>query len=138
MSGGYTVSFERDRLDLDVIHGFLRTAYWSVDVPRETVERSVRNSLCVGVYAAGGAQAGFARAVTDYAAFAWISDVFVLPEHRGQGLARTMVQALLDHPEVAGLRRWMLATVDAHGVYQRIGFTELDDPTRYLMYRPGG
>ncbi|HEX3317683.1 MAG TPA: GNAT family N-acetyltransferase [Solirubrobacteraceae bacterium] len=134
---GYEISTDPERLDLDAIHGFLRTAYWSPEVPREVVERSFRHSLCFGLYAPGGAQAGFARAVTDRATFAWIADVFVLPAHRGRGLARWLVGTALEHPELRGLRRTVLATRDAHGLYAHLGFTPLPRPERWMERRPG-
>jgi GNAT superfamily N-acetyltransferase len=125
------LSFDPAEQQLDVIHGFLSTSYWSPGIPRETVARAVAGSLCVGAYAEGR-QIGFARLVTDRATFAWLADVFVLPEARGQGIARAMVQALMDHPEVQGLRRWLLATLDAHGVYAALGWTPLAHPERFL------
>lgn len=131
---GYAFSDDPARLDLDVVHAFLSDAYWSRGVPREVVERAVAGSLVVGCYAADGSQVGFARAVTDRATFAWLADVFVLPEHRGRGLGRRLVRHLLDRPDLAGLRRWMLATADAHGVYAELGFTPVEDSSR-LMHR---
>ena len=132
---GYEVSDDPDRLDLDTIHGFLRTAYWSPGVARETVESSIAGSLPMGLYAPDGAQAGYARAVTDRATFGYLADVFVLPEYRGHGLSRFLVRALLEHPDLSTLRRWMLATEDAHGVYEALGFTPLDDPDRWMVRR---
>jgi GNAT superfamily N-acetyltransferase len=127
----FTLSFDPEALDLDVIHGFLTESYWSPGIPRDTVARAVAGSLCVGAYDAGR-QVGFARLVTDRATFAWLADVFVLPEARGQGIARAMVQALMDHPEMQGLRRWLLATLDAHGVYAALGWTPLAHGERFL------
>jgi GNAT superfamily N-acetyltransferase len=121
------------RLDLDVIAEFLRTTYWAPNVPRDVVERSLANSVVVGLYTPTGAQVGMARAVTDRATFAWIADVFVLPEHRGGGHGTFLVSSLLDHPGLQGLRRVMLATADAHELYRRFGFTELASPDRYLV-----
>jgi len=129
---GYEISTDPARLDLDVIHGFLRGAYWSPGVPRDVVERSFGNSLCFGLYAPGGAQAGFARAVTDRATFAWVADVFVLREHRGRGLGVWLMETLLAHPDLQGLRRILLATADAHGLYERFGFAPLVGPQRFL------
>jgi len=129
---GYEISTDRERLDLDVIHAFLREAYWSPDVPREVVERSFAHSLCFGLYAPDGAQAGFARAVTDRATFAWIADVFVLPEHRGKGLAKWLMRTMLDHPDLQELRRIVLATRDAHGLYVELGFGPLARPERWM------
>ncbi len=126
-----SISFDAGALDLDVIHGFLTNSYWAAGIPRETVARAIAGSLCVGAYREGE-QVGFARLVTDRATFAWLADVFVLPEARGQGAARAMVQALMDHPEMQGLRRWLLATLDAHGVYAALGWTPLAQAERFL------
>jgi GNAT superfamily N-acetyltransferase len=120
-------------LDLDVVHGYLRTAYWSPGVPREVVERAVANSVVAGLFSADGRQVGFARAVTDRATFAWIADVFVLESERGNGLGRFVVETLLAHPDLQGLRRLMLATADAHDLYRSYGFGDLSDPSRYLV-----
>jgi GNAT superfamily N-acetyltransferase len=133
---GYEVSDDPARLDIGTIHGFLRTAYWSPGVARATVERSIAGSLPMGLYAPDGAQAGYARAVTDRATFGYLADVFVLAEHRGRGLSRFLVRALLEHPDLATLRRWMLATADAHSVYEALGFTPLDDPDRWMVRGP--
>jgi GNAT superfamily N-acetyltransferase len=130
---GYEVDTDPARLDLDVIHGFLRTAYWSPGVARATVERSIANSLPFGLYAPDGGQAGFARVVSDRAVFAYVGDVFVLPEHRGRGLGVWLVQTLLAHPELQGLRRWYLATADAHELYRRFGFEGPQAPERHLF-----
>ncbi|TDU90978.1 acetyltransferase (GNAT) family protein [Kribbella voronezhensis] len=130
---GFVADDDASRVDLDVVHGFLRTAYWSPGVPRETVARAIANSVVVGVYAPDGAQVAFARATTDRATFAWIADVFVLPSHQGQGLGRFVVETLLDHPELQGLRRTMLATADAHELYRSYGFKDLADPSRFLV-----
>ncbi|QNE18952.1 GNAT family N-acetyltransferase [Kribbella qitaiheensis] len=130
---GFVADDDAGRVDLDVVHGYLRTAYWSPGVPREVVARAIANSIVVGVYAPDGAQVAFARAVTDRATFAWIADVFVLPSHQGQGLGRFVVSTLLDHPELQGLRRTMLATADAHGLYRSYGFEGLADPSRFLV-----
>ena len=125
---GYEISTDPARLDLDVIHGFLRTAYWSPGVPRPVVERSIAHSLPFGVYAPGGEQVGFGRAVTDWAAFAYIGDVFVLAGHRRRGLGIWLVESMLAHPALHGLRRIHLATADAHGLYERFGFRVIADP----------
>jgi GNAT superfamily N-acetyltransferase len=129
---GYEISTHPARLDVDVIHGYLREAYWSPGVARDVVERSIARSLCFGLYAPDGAQAGFARAVTDGATFAWIADVFVLEAHRGRGLGVWLMQTLLAHPELQGLRRIVLATKDAHGLYERFGFVPLRTPERWM------
>jgi GNAT superfamily N-acetyltransferase len=132
---GYEISTDRDRLDLEAIHGFLRTAYWSPDVARETVERSIANSLPFGLYAPDGAQAGFARVISDLATFAYLGDVFVLPEHRGRGLGVWLVETVLAHPDLQGLRRFHLATADAHELYARFGFRP-SDPALMMDLRP--
>ena len=128
----YEISHDRARLDLDMIHGFLSLAYWSPDVPRHVVEKAVDHSVCAGAYL-GDEQVGFARAVTDYATFAYLADVFVLQEHRGRGVATAMVQSLLLHPDLQGLRTWLLLTRDAHGLYAKLGFSGLDDPRRTMI-----
>ena len=122
----WTLSTAPERLDLDRVHGWLRDAYWSPGIRREVVERAFANSLCVGAYAADGTQTGVARAVTDFATFAWLCDVFVEPSARGHGIARAMVRTLLDDERVQTLRRWCLATRDAHGVYSQLGFGPVD------------
>jgi GNAT superfamily N-acetyltransferase len=130
--GDYEVSTDPARIDLDLTHKFLsEEAYWSPGVPREVVERAVSNSINFGVYK-GSAQVGFLRVVSDRATFAWIGDVFVLPEHRGHGVSKFLMECALGHPELQGLRRWLLATRDAHGLYAQYGFTELHDATKFM------
>jgi GNAT superfamily N-acetyltransferase len=129
---GFVADDDAARVDLDVVHGFLSTSYWSPGIPREVLARAIANSVVVGVYAPSGEQVGFARAVTDRATFAWIADVFVLPSYQGHGLGRFVVSTLLEHPELQGLRRTMLATADAHGLYRSYGFDDLPDPSRFL------
>ena len=134
----YEISTDRERLDLDRIHRFLSTqAYWSPGVRREVVERSVAGSLAFGVYAPGGEQVGFARVVTDYATFAWLADVYIEAGHRAQGLAKRLVAEVLEHPDLQGLRRWMLGTKDAHDLYRRFGFDELHDVGRFMALETG-
>jgi GNAT superfamily N-acetyltransferase len=133
----YTISTDRSRLDVDRIHRFLSTeAYWSPGVAREVVERSIDNSLCFGVYL-GDEQVGFARAVTDRATFAWLADVYIEAPHRGHGLGKRLVAEILDHPELRGLRRWMLGTADAHGLYRQFGFSALRDVGRFMARESG-
>lgn len=131
---GFQVSTDPARLDLDVMHGFLRTAYWSVNIPRDLVERAVAGSLNFGLYTAGE-QAGYARVVSDKATFAWICDVFVLEPYRGRGLGRWLITCVMGHPELQGLRRWMLATADAQDLYRPFGFEVPDDPGRLMARR---
>ncbi len=132
-TGGFVADDDAARVDLDVVHGFLSTSYWAPGVPREVMAKSIANSLNVGVYDSDGVQVAYARAVTDRATFAWIADVFVLESHRGYGLGRFVVSTLLDHPELQGLRRVMLATADAHELYRSYGFEELSDPSRVMV-----
>jgi GNAT superfamily N-acetyltransferase len=130
---GFTLSTEAARLDIGLIHHYLsEESYWARHVPRAVVERSIAHSLCFGVYAPDGRQAAFARVVTDRATFAWLCDVFVLPEFRGRGLSKWLVQEILAHPDLHGLRRHLLATLDAHGLYQQLGYRPLAQPERWL------
>lgn len=137
---GYTISTDRRRLDLGAVHAFLRDeSYWAPGIPRETVERAVANSLCFGIYAPGGEQAGFARVVTDRATFAYLCDVFVLRAHRGAHLGVWLVETVLAHPDLPGLRRWMLGTRDAHELYGRFGFQRILGDKRFMAIdRPAG
>ena len=132
-AGGFVADDDAARIDLDVVQGFLSTSYWAQGISRELMAKAVANSLNVGVYDAEGAQVAYARAATDRATFAWIADVFVLPSHQGHGLGRFVVSTLLDHPELQGLRRVMLATADAHELYRSYGFEDLADPSRFLV-----
>lgn len=129
--GAVTVSTNPCRLDLEVIHGFLARSYWAAGIPREIVERAVRHSLCFGAYE-DDRQVGFARVISDYATYAYVSDVFVLPSHRGRGVGKQLMAAIMAHPELQGLRRWTLFTRDAHGLYQRYGFGEACYPERLM------
>jgi len=129
--GPFVLSTDRERLDVALIHRFLSATYWAPNVTEDVVRRSIAGSLCVGVYE-DGRQIAFARAVTDHATFAWIADVFVLEPWRGRGVARWMVEALRAHPSLAGLRRWLLATRDAHHVYEGCGFRPLARPERFM------
>ena len=128
---GFTVSTEKDRLDRGVIHEFLRDSYWAKGIPPALVDRSIENSLCFGLYD-GETLVGFARVITDKATFAYLSDVFVLESHRGRGLATWFMEVVMAHPELQGIRRWMLATADAHGLYRKVGFTPLSRPERIM------
>ena len=134
---GYVISTDRERLDRRSIHRFLTRAYWSPGVPFEVVDRSIERSLCFGLYAPDGSQAGFARAVTDGAQFGYLADIFVLEEHRGRGLGKWLVQTALDHPDMASARRVVLATADAHSLYTRFGFRPADsDRVMELLRSP--
>ncbi|MDX6272001.1 MAG: hypothetical protein QOD28_3224 [Acidobacteriota bacterium] len=130
--GEYLISTERARLDVRLIHEFLsESSYWAKGRPREVVERSIEHSLAFGVYR-GERQVGFARVITDYATFAWIADVFIVDEVRGQGLGKWLGEVMIAHPELQGFRRWVLATKDAHELYRRMGFHELQRPERWM------
>lgn len=131
--GGYTVSTDPQRLDLDAIHGYLTRSYWAAGIPRDVVERSLRLSLCFGLYR-GNEQAGFARLVTDLATFAYLADVFVLEAHRGRGLSKWLMECILDHPDVRDVRRWHLVTRDAQGLYATFGFAE-PEPGKHMGRR---
>ena len=134
---GYVISSDPARLDLDVIHCFIAQSYWAKNIPRALVERTIQNSLCWGVYHEA-IQVGFARVITDQATFAYLADVFNLPEHRGKGLSKALVATILAHPDLQGLRRWMLVTVDAQGLYEQFGFKPVPQPERHMeIHRPG-
>ncbi|MES2328024.1 MAG: GNAT family N-acetyltransferase [Bacteroidota bacterium] len=124
---GYSISTDAAKLDLAVIHQYLSNdSYWAQNIPFETVERSVANSFCFGVYH-NDEQVGFARLITDKATFAYLADVFVLPEHRGKGLSKRLIAFIQSHPEMQGLRRWLLGTKDAHGLYKQFGWAPLSE-----------
>jgi len=127
----YAISTDPSRLQRETIHAFLVNSYWAKGIPREVVDRAIANSLSFGVYE-GGRQVGFARVVTDRATYAYLADVFVLESHRGKGLGKWLVEVILAHPDLSGLRRWGLVTRDAHGLYGRHGFTRLAHPERHM------
>lgn len=128
---GLVISTDPGRLDLDAVHAFLsQRSYWAEGIPVETMRRSIEHSLSFGVYD-GARMIAFARVVTDYAVVAYLADVFVLEEHRGRGVGTWLVEVVMQHPDLQGLRRWTLATRDAHELYRRVGFTEAD-PTRLM------
>jgi len=129
----YRLSTDPAEMQVDTIHAFLADSYWAAGIPIATVARAVANSVCVGAFL-GDAQIGFARVISDRATFAYLADVYVLAAHCGQGLARAMVARLQVHPHLQGLRRWILFTRDAHGVYAPLGWSPLADPEK-LMHR---
>ena len=129
--GEYTISTDKARLDVGVIHGFLNSSYWAAGRTIETIQRSIDNSLPFGVYK-GDQQIGFARVITDYATFAWIADVFILVAFQGQGLGNWLMEVIITHPDLQGFRRWVLATKDAHELYRKFGFSELKLPERWM------
>ena len=129
--GEYLISTDKERLNVELVQEFLKDSYWASGIPEEIVRRSIENSLVFGVYA-DDEQVGFARVVTDYATFAYLADVFVLEAHRGRGLAKWMMEVITSHPRLQGFRRWMLATRDAHELYRRFGFAELERPEIFM------
>lgn len=127
----YAISTDRSRFDLDLIHSFLTSSYWAEGIPREIFERSIENSLCFGIFD-HDQQVGFARVITDRATFAYLGDVFIIESHRGRGLSKQLMRAIMEHPELQGLRRWSLVTRDAHKLYEQFGFTLLADAQRHM------
>ena len=124
----YTITTDKRQLDLNAIHAFLSQTYWSPGVPKAVVERAIENSLAFGVFK-GSEQVGFARVVTDKATFAYLADVYVLEAHRGKGLSKRLLEEIQAHEELQGLRRFLLATKDAHGLYAQFGFKQLANPS---------
>jgi len=130
--GEYTISTDNQRLNLAIIHDFIANqSYWGRGRRIQTVQRSLDHSLNFGIFKEDR-QVGFARVVTDFATFGWIADVFILEEHRGRGLAKWLMESILSHPQLQGFRRWVLATKDAHELYQKFGFQKLRRPERWL------
>jgi len=140
----YRLSFDPAEQQIDIIHAFLEGSYWAQGIPQHIVERAIAHSLCVGAFEADGDQVGFARVVTDRATMAYLADVFVLPAHRGQGLARQMLEALDVHPDLQGLRRWLLFTRDMQPLYAKLGWSPIPHPERCMekhdidLYTRGG
>lgn len=131
----YSISTDPLKLNIDIIYNYISNeSYWGKGRPLEVIKRSIENSLPFGIYHKNE-MIGFARVLTDYATFAWIADVFILEEHRGKGLSKWLMEFILAHPELQGFRRWVLATKDAHELYRKFGFNELNKPERW-MERP--
>ena len=132
--GDYVISTDPSMLDHEAVHGFLQRSYWASERPLETVKRSIEGSLNFGLYhGEDRRQVGFARVVTDFATFAWLCDVFVDEAHRGQGLGVWLMETVVEHPELRCMRLWMLGTRDAHGLYEKIGFTPLSAPEKWMQ-----
>jgi GNAT superfamily N-acetyltransferase len=130
--GGFVISTDRNRLQIDAIHRFLsEESYWARERSKEKTITAIKNSLPFGVYT-GANQIGFARVVTDYATFAYLGDVYILEEYRGQGLSKWLMDVIIGHPELQNFRRWVLATKDAHTLYEKYGFTALKYPERWM------
>lgn len=130
---GYSISEDKDLLDINVIHRYLsEESYWAKNIPVEVLQKSLDNALCFGVYFQGH-QIGFARLVTDKSTFAYLADVFILEAHRNKGLSKRLMETIMAHPELQGLRRWMLATRDAHRLYAQYGWEPLSHPERLMQ-----
>ena len=130
---GFNISSDKELLNFDVIYNYLENeSYWGKGIPPDTLRKSIANSLCFGVYHEND-QIGFAKVVTDKATFAYLADVFILKQYRGQGLSKWLIQTVKQHPELQGLRRWNLITADAHGLYAQFGFEPVNNPERYMQ-----
>ena len=130
---GYQISTDNSFLDFDTIFNYLdQQSYWAKGIPAARLKKAMEHSLCFGVYK-DGLQAGFARVVTDRATFAYLCDVFILPAYQGAGLSKWMMQTIMAHPDLQGLRRWSLATLDAHGLYKQFGFKEVSNPEVWMQ-----
>jgi len=127
----YLISTDKSKIDLDAVHNFLSKSYWAEGISKQVIEKSIENSFCFGVYF-GERVIGFGRVVTDYATFAYLADVFIVPEERGKGLSKWLVQVIIGHPRLQGLRRFTLATKDAHGLYAQFGFKPFGKPERWM------
>ncbi len=134
--GQFTISTDSSRLDIDTICEFLKRSYWANTRPREKTERAMQNSLVFGVYE-GDKQVGLARIVSDYTVFAYLCDVFIQEDYRSHGLGKWLIQSVMEHPELKDVRRWVLVTDDAHGLYRQFGFTSIEDPEHWMQrFRP--
>ena len=137
VNGEFEISTDPDRIDLIAVHQFLTNSYWAKGIPVEIVQQSIQNSLCFGIYREKQ-QVGFARVITDGATFAYLADVFILEPYRGRGLSKWLMECIIAHPQLQGLRRWMLATRDAHKLYGQFGFAPLKSPDRFMeLHYPG-
>ncbi|MCW4631315.1 MULTISPECIES: GNAT family N-acetyltransferase [Marinomonas] len=133
MVSGYRISWDYKEMDFDVIHHYISNTYWAKNIPQTTLKRALDNSLCFGVFSQEGKQIGFARMITDQATFAYLADVFIDEEHRGKGLSKWLMQEIHDYPSLQGLRRILLATRDAHGLYGQFGYTPLNYPETFMQ-----
>lgn len=129
---GYKISTGTDAMNIDAIHGFITRSYWAEGIPKDTLSKAIRNSLCFGVFTSAGEQIGFARMITDSATFAYLADVYILEAHRGKGLSKWLMKEIMAHPDLQGLRRINLATRDAHSLYERFGFKPLSSPEKIM------
>ena len=129
---GYKISASKNEMEIDAIHNFIGRSYWAEVIQKDTLSKAVNNSLCFGVFTTSGEQIGFARMITDSATFAYIADVYILQVHRGKGLSKRLMQEIMAHPDLQGLRRINLATRDAHGLYEKFGFKPLSSPEKVM------
>lgn len=144
----YFISTDKNKLDVPFIQNYLSNeSYWAKNIPDETVQKSIDGSFCFGIFVNKNdaavqpgnknyQQVGFARVITDHATFAYLADVFIIEEFRGRGLSKWLMKEIMEHPGLQGLRRWMLATKDAHGLYTKFGFAALDKPERVMGFKP--
>lgn len=130
---GYQIRTEHESLDFEFIYQFISKSYWAAGIPRETLRKAVENSLCFGVFDKEGAQIGFARLITDRATFAYLADVFIAEAHRGKGLSKWLIEKIVTYPDLQGLRRIVLATRDAHGLYAQYGFRAIENPEIFMQ-----
>jgi len=129
---GFCISTDKEKLDIETIHEFLSTkAYWCINIPKEKVQTAIQNSLCFGVYQ-DKKQIGFARIISDFSTIAYLGDVFILEEYRGKGLSKWLMDYIMNYPDLQGLRRWILLTGDAHELYRQFGWTDIENPSRWM------
>ncbi len=133
-NGKFSISTDKEKLDIKMIHHYLSNSYWAKNIPVDIVKKSIEHSLCFGIYFVNR-QVGFARVVTDYTSFAYLADVFVLESEQGKGLGKWLIKEIMDYPSLQGLRKWLLATEDAHGLYKQYGFSALKNPDSIMEIR---
>jgi GNAT superfamily N-acetyltransferase len=137
METGFYISTDKTKLDATIIFDYLSNqSYWAKGRSMETIERSIKNSLCFGMYDSANRQVGFARVVSDYAVFAWLMDVFILPAYQGNGLGKLLIQEITTHPDLQPVKKWGLGTRDAHGLYEQFGFRQLAKPENMMEFEP--
>ncbi|TMN82659.1 MULTISPECIES: GNAT family N-acetyltransferase [unclassified Pseudoalteromonas] len=132
----YSISTDKSKLNFNVIYNFIANSYWAKGIPKSVMQKAIDNSMCFGVYSAHNEQVGFARVVTDNATFAYLADVFIIPHLQGRGLSKLLIKTIVEHPELQGLRRFLLATSDAHGFYAQYGFKPIDNPALLMQINP--
>lgn len=132
----YSISTDKSKLNFNVIYNFIANSYWAKGIPKSVMQKAIDNSMCFGVYSPNNEQVGFARVVTDNATFAYLADVFITPNLQGCGLSKLLIKTIVEHPELQGLRRFLLATSDAHGLYAQYGFKPIDNPGLLMQINP--